>query len=68
MTWELPVDSGFHYLVRFHFCEIEKLIYFVGKRQFIIYIDYLIAELGADVILWTDEHVTPFYKDCVVKI
>ena len=68
LTWELPVDSGFHYLVRLHFCEIDKLIYFVGQRWFIIYIDYLLAELGADVILWTDERVMPFYKDYVVKI
>ena len=68
LTWELPVDSGFHYLVRLHFCEIDKLIYFVGQRRFIIYIDYLLAELGVDVILWTDERVTPFYKDYVVKI
>ena len=28
----------------------------------------MLAELGADVILWTDERVTPFYKDYVVKI
>ena len=68
LTWELPVDSGFHYLVRLHFCELNKLIYFIGQRWFIIYIDYLLSELGADVILWTDEHVTPFYKDYVVKI
>ena len=68
LTWELQVDSGFHYLVRLHFCEIDKLIYFVGQWRFIIYIDYLLVELGADVILWTDERVMPFYKDYVVKI
>ena len=68
MTWELPVDSGFHYLLRLHFCEIDKLIYFVGQRRFIIYIDYLLAELGANVILWIDERVMPFYRDYVVKI
>ena len=50
LTWELLVDSGFHYLVRLHFCEIDKLKYVVGQRRFIIYIDYLLAELGADVI------------------
>ena len=67
MTWELPVDSGFHYLVRLHFCEIDKLIYSLGQRRFIIYIDYLLAELGANVILWIDELVMPFYRDYVVK-
>ena len=68
LTWELPVDSGFHYLVRLHFCEIDELIHFVGQRRFIIYIHYQLAEPGFDVILWTDASNTPFYKDYVVKI
>ena len=67
LTWELLVDSGFHYLVRLHFCEIDKLKYVVGQRRFIIYIDYLLSKLGADVILWTNERVTPFYKDYIEK-
>ena len=67
LTWELLVDSGFHYLVRLHFYEIDKLKYVVGQRRFIIYIDYLLSKLGADVILWTNERVTPFYKDYIEK-
>ena len=68
LTWELPVDMGFYYLVRLHFCEIDPNMKFVGERRFIIFIDYLFAELDADVLLWTDKIGTPVYKDYVVMI
>ena len=68
LTWRLPVDSGFNYLVRLHFCEIDLNINFVGERQFNIYIDYLLAEQDADVLLWTHKRETPYYKDFVVMI
>ena len=68
LTWELPVDAGFNYLVRLHFCEIVDRVDSVGERQFIIYIDYQLAEETADVILWTRSNLTPYYKDYVVMI
>ena len=69
LTWGLPVDSGFNYLVRLHFCEIDRDENHIGERRFIIYIDYRLAEQDADVLLWTDEDkYTPFYKDYVVMI
>ncbi|KAM4132164.1 hypothetical protein ACJW30_01G229900 [Castanea mollissima] len=68
LTWGLPVDTGFNYLVRLHFCEIDPNMNVVGQRQFIIYIDSLIAEQAADVILWTEKIGTPVYKDYVVNI
>ncbi|XP_050289037.1 receptor-like protein kinase FERONIA isoform X1 [Quercus robur] len=68
LTWGLPVDTGFNYLVRLHFCEIESEIHATGIREFYIYIDYQLAEERADVLLWTDDNDTPYYKDYVVMI
>ncbi|GMY14043.1 receptor-like protein kinase FERONIA isoform X1 [Fagus crenata] len=68
LTWESPVDTGFDYLVRLHFCEIDPIINLVSSRVFIVYIDYQIAEERADVISWADNKYTPIFKDYVVKI
>ena len=68
LTWGLPIDTGFNYLVRLHFCEIDPKIKFVGERVFIIYIDYQLAEQRADIIFWTDSNDTPYFKDYVVMI
>ncbi|XP_023906325.1 receptor-like protein kinase FERONIA [Quercus suber] len=68
LTWGLLVDTGFNYLVRLHFCEIESEIHASGTREFYIYIDYQLAEERADVLLWTDDNDTPYYKDYVVMI
>nr|POE89174.1 receptor-like protein kinase feronia [Quercus suber] len=68
LTWGLPVDTGFNYLVRLHFCEIEPEIHASGNREFYIYINYQLAEERADVLLWTDDNDTPYYKDYVVMI
>ncbi|GMY12941.1 receptor-like protein kinase FERONIA [Fagus crenata] len=67
LAWGLPVDSGFNYLVRLHFCEliINKIF---GQRRFIIYIDYQLAEEDVDVLWWTKSVDTPYYKDYVVMI
>ena len=54
--------------MRLHFCEIDRNINYVGERQFLIYIDYQLAEENADVLLWTDEREMPIYKDYVVMI
>ena len=68
LTWGLPVDTGFNYLVRLHFCELESEIIAIGDREFTIYIDYQLAEDKADVISWTGSNDTPHYKDYVVMI
>ncbi|KAF3966834.1 hypothetical protein CMV_009108 [Castanea mollissima] len=68
LTWELLVDVGFYYLVRLHFCEIDSKMTDVGQRRFIIYIDHLLADMDADVLLWTYKIGTPVYKNYVVMI
>nr|POE72687.1 receptor-like protein kinase feronia [Quercus suber] len=37
LTWRLPVDTGFNFLVRLHFCEIASEIHASGRREFCIY-------------------------------
>ncbi|KAG7986474.1 hypothetical protein I3843_03G082700 [Carya illinoinensis] len=68
LTWGLPVDPGFNYLVRLHFCEIEPNITMAGERPFIIYIDNQTAEGTADVIMWSGGRDTPVFQDYVVLI
>jgi serine/threonine protein kinase len=68
LTLISPVDPGFKYLVRLHFCEIVSQVTKPSQRVFKIYIDNMIAEERADVIMWTQRNETPIYKDYVVDI
>nr|XP_007151355.1 hypothetical protein PHAVU_004G039500g [Phaseolus vulgaris]ESW23349.1 hypothetical protein PHAVU_004G039500g [Phaseolus vulgaris] len=52
LTWDFPVDSGFYYLVRLHFCELDQNI---GDRVFCIYIGSDLAEDHADVMRWSNQ-------------
>ncbi|XP_058756849.1 receptor-like protein kinase FERONIA [Vicia villosa] len=55
LTWEFPVDYGFYYLIRLHFCELDPSITIVGDRVFIIYLQGNVAEDHADVMKWTQD-------------
>jgi serine/threonine protein kinase len=68
LTLILPVDPGFKYLVRLHFCEIVSQVTEPGQRVFKIYIDNMLAQEYADVIQWAGRNETPVYKDYVVDI
>ncbi|KAE8699159.1 hypothetical protein F3Y22_tig00110584pilonHSYRG00056 [Hibiscus syriacus] len=65
-TWLLPIDSGFYYLVRLHFCEISNEIKGVGQRVFHVYIKDQIAEDQADIFLWANGAGVPVYRDYIV--
>ncbi|GMI68389.1 FERONIA [Hibiscus trionum] len=68
LTWEFPVDSGFSYFVRLHFCEFQIEILRQGDRVFEIFIAGLTAETQMDVINWSGGRGVPTYKDYVVAI
>ena len=50
LTWEFPVDSGFVYLVRLHFCEFQPEIIAMHDRVFLIFIANQSAETAANVM------------------
>ncbi|OMO50604.1 hypothetical protein COLO4_37980 [Corchorus olitorius] len=67
LTWVLPVDSGFMYMVRLHFCEMQDLINKPSRRRFTVFINSQVAEPVADVIRWTEHSNVPTYKDYVLR-
>ncbi|KAK5819840.1 hypothetical protein PVK06_024869 [Gossypium arboreum] len=68
LTWEFPVDSGFNYFVRLHFCEFQIEITTQGDRVFEILLANTTAETQADVISWSGANGIPVYRDYVVSI
>ncbi|XP_049381687.1 receptor-like protein kinase FERONIA [Solanum stenotomum] len=65
LTWNIPLDLGFRYLVRLHFCEIEPTMINEGQRNFTIVINNQNAEDDADVIKWSGGHGISVYRDYV---
>eukprot|EP00262_Sarcandra_glabra_P011257 TRINITY_DN2706_c0_g1_i2.p1 TRINITY_DN2706_c0_g1~~TRINITY_DN2706_c0_g1_i2.p1 ORF type:complete len:899 (+),score=109.60 TRINITY_DN2706_c0_g1_i2:389-3085(+) len=68
LTWTLRVDSGFYYLVRLHFCEIQANASSAGARVFFIYINEQTATDEMDVFARTKGNGIPLYKDYVVLV
>ncbi|KAH1129473.1 hypothetical protein J1N35_000851 [Gossypium stocksii] len=68
LTWEFPVDSGFNYFVRLHFCEFQPEITKEGDRVFEISLTNLTAETEADITRWSGGNGIPFYQDYAVAI
>ncbi|GMN64003.1 hypothetical protein TIFTF001_033075 [Ficus carica] len=67
---EIPVDSGFYYMLRLHFGEILAEINSTGDRCFLIFISNETAEQEADVIYWSganpDDSLT-MYSDAILN-
>ncbi|KDP27270.1 hypothetical protein JCGZ_19969 [Jatropha curcas] len=64
LTWILPVDRGFKYLVRLHFCEFNEDVE-INMRRFNVYVDNQTANLGFDVIESSGGVLTPIYNDYI---
>ncbi|KAL4022965.1 hypothetical protein IC575_016711 [Cucumis melo] len=68
LTWEYPVDPGFYYMLRLHFCELEPLINHMNDRLFLIYIKDMIAEQNMDVFGLANGKGVPYLKDYIVLV
>ncbi|KAJ9683077.1 hypothetical protein PVL29_018882 [Vitis rotundifolia] len=74
LTWFFPVDSGFYYLVRLHFCEFQletaekemDVIARSGGRGYPIYEDYVVSLLSdgsrRKQDLWLDLHPNAYSR------
>ncbi|KAF3453791.1 hypothetical protein FNV43_RR04232 [Rhamnella rubrinervis] len=64
VTWEFDVDPGFHYLVRFHFCDVVSKA--LNTLYFNVYIDSWIVAPDMDLsTLSVNTLAVPYYKDFV---
>ncbi|XP_057759501.1 receptor-like protein kinase FERONIA [Arachis stenosperma] len=68
MTWFFPVDSGFKYLVRLHFCEIYSQITKVNEVVFSIYLNNQTADASFDPISVSGGPGVGVYQDYVVMV
>ncbi|KAK4280301.1 hypothetical protein QN277_011940 [Acacia crassicarpa] len=68
LTWEFPVNSGFTYMLRLHFCELNPDINISYNRMFDIYIADQLAEDDANVLHWAKEKAIPVYRDYAVIV
>jgi hypothetical protein len=62
LTWEFPVDSGFIYLVRLHFCEFQPEITQQHERVFLVFIANMTAEVISRCDTWSGGNGVPVYS------
>nr|GMD62327.1 probable receptor-like protein kinase At5g24010 [Ipomoea batatas] len=64
MSWAFPVDEGYKYLVRMHFCDIASVAR--GMLYFNVYVNGYMAYENLDLTMITGILASPFYADFVV--
>ncbi|KAL3523582.1 hypothetical protein ACH5RR_016416 [Cinchona calisaya] len=67
-TWKIPIELGFGYLVRLHFCELDDGMTESEQREFSVLINNHIVESQADVIRWSGGNVILVNRDYVLKM
>ncbi|PIN27184.1 Serine/threonine protein kinase [Handroanthus impetiginosus] len=68
LEWSFLVDSGFSYLLRFHFCEIQLEVTEPNERVFDISVDNQMVDVQVDIISMAGGTRIPIYKDYVVWV
>ncbi|KAK9067169.1 hypothetical protein SSX86_014494 [Deinandra increscens subsp. villosa] len=68
LTWILPVDSGFFYNIRLHFCNIIPQYTKRGQVVFTIFINNQTADEQIDLFFLTRGSGYPLYMDYVVFV
>ncbi|KAA8530448.1 hypothetical protein F0562_005157 [Nyssa sinensis] len=68
LTWNFPVDPGFTYMIRLHFCEFQIQVTKPSDREFSIFIANQTAEASADIIVWSGGNGVPIYRDYAVMV
>ncbi|KAK4490748.1 hypothetical protein RD792_001454 [Penstemon davidsonii] len=66
LTWKIPVDLGFRYLIRLHFSELQPRIEESGNKEFFIVINNQIVEDNCDVIQGASQ--VAVYRDYIVMM
>ncbi|KAI8534149.1 hypothetical protein RHMOL_Rhmol10G0066600 [Rhododendron molle] len=67
-TWKFPIDLGFRYLLRLHFCEFEYDIEESDRTKFSIFVNEHVADAKVDVINWSGGNKVAVYRDYVVMM
>ncbi|KAF7129394.1 hypothetical protein RHSIM_Rhsim10G0052500 [Rhododendron simsii] len=67
-TWKFPIDLGFRYLLRLHFCEFEYEREESDHTKFSIFVNEHVADAKADVIKWGGGNRVAVYRDYVVMM
>ncbi|KAI3760858.1 hypothetical protein L1987_51258 [Smallanthus sonchifolius] len=68
LTWILPVDSGFYYMLRLHFCNIIPQYTKSGEVVFMIFFNRQTAEQELDISFWAQHSGYPVFKDYIVFV
>ncbi|PIN26787.1 Serine/threonine protein kinase [Handroanthus impetiginosus] len=68
LEWAFPIDAGFKYLLRFHFCEFQLEVIAQNERVFDISVDNEPVDVQVDVIFWTGGTRIPIFKDYIVRV
>lgn len=66
LTWLFPIDTGFAYLIRMHFCQIFFNIDKINQIVFNVYLNNQTAFPGFDVVALTSSNGIPNIQDFVV--